>query len=58
MATIEMHPVYGNGDPSHENTKLWNASPGGKLELNCVNVATVEQFELDREYYIDFTPAP
>lgn len=58
MATIEMSPVYANGDPNHENSKFWDASPGGKLELNCVNAAAVEQLELDREFYVDFTPAP
>jgi hypothetical protein len=57
MATIEMSPVYANNDPGHENSKFWDASPGGKFELNCVNKAAVEQLELDKEYYIDITPA-
>jgi hypothetical protein len=56
--TVKMSPVYGNGDPTHENTKFWQASPGGALELNVVNAAAVEQFEVGREYYVDFTPAP
>lgn len=55
--TIIMSPVYGNGDPNHENTKFWQASPGGKLELNVVNAAAVERFEVGKEYYLDFTPA-
>lgn len=57
QVTIEMCPVYGNGDPNHENTKFWQASPSGKLEMNCVNEAASVQFELDKEYYLDFTPA-
>ena len=57
VQTLVLHPVYGNGDPNHENTKFWNASPGGELRLNCVNAQAVAQFELDREYYVDFTPA-
>lgn len=57
LRTIEMSPVYGNGDPDHENTKFWNATPTGKLELGCLNLAASEQFELGKEYYIDFTPA-
>lgn len=57
MWTIEMSPVYGNGDPNHENTKFWQASPSGSLTLGTVNKAAVEQFELEREFYIDFTPA-
>lgn len=55
--TIEMYPVYGNGDPHHENTKFWQASPSGKLELGCVNEAASKQFVVGKEYYVDFTPA-
>lgn len=57
MRTVKLSPVYGNGDPNHENTKFWNASPSGSLELGCINLAAAEQFELDKEYYLDFTPA-
>lgn len=57
MRTVVMSPVYGNNDPNHENTKFWQASPSGKLELGCVNLAASEQFELGKEYYLDFTPA-
>ncbi len=57
MNTIKMSPVYGNGDPNHENTKFWAASPGGSLALNCVNAAAVSYFELGKEYYLDFTKA-
>jgi hypothetical protein len=57
MRTVVMTPVHGNNDPNHENTKFWQASPSGHLELGCVNLEASEQFELGREYYIDFTPA-
>jgi hypothetical protein len=57
MRTVVMSPVYGNGDPNHENTKFWNASPAGRLELGTVNPEAWKQFELGKEYYIDFTPA-
>lgn len=57
MWTIRMSPVYGNGDPSHENTKFWEASPGGSFEMNCVNAAAVALFDIGKEYYLDFTPA-
>jgi hypothetical protein len=57
MATIKMSPVYSNGDPNHENSKFWAASPGGTFELNCVNEAAVAQLELDGEYYFDISPA-
>lgn len=56
MKTLVLNPVYGNGDPNHENSKFWDATPGGELRLNVVNPAAVAQFELGKEYYIDFTP--
>lgn len=58
LRTVSMSPVYGNGDPEHENTKFWQASPSGSLELGCINLAAAEQFELGKEYYLDFSPAP
>lgn len=57
MWSVEMSPVYGNGDPNHENTKFWASSPSGKLELSTVNKQAVDQLELDREFYVDITPA-
>lgn len=57
MRTVVMSPVYGNNDPNHENTKFWQASPSGRLELQVVNAEAVEQFEVGKEYYLDLTPA-
>lgn len=57
MRTVIMSPVYGKGDPNHENTKFWQASPSGRLELGTVNPEAWQQFELGKEYYVDFTPA-
>lgn len=57
MKTIEMSPVYGNGNPDHENTKFWQASPSGRLELGCINPEASRAFELGKEYYVDFTSA-
>lgn len=58
MWSIKMSPVYGNGDPAHENTKFWQASPSGSLELGTVNATAVAQFDIGKEFYVDFTPAP
>lgn len=58
MQTIKMSPVYGKGDPEHENTKFWAATPSGSLTLGTVNAEASAQFELGAEYYIDFTKAP
>lgn len=57
MATIEMYPVGGNGDPQHENTKFWQSSPSGKFELGCVNKEASAQFEVGAAYYIDISRA-
>jgi hypothetical protein len=57
VRTITLSPVYGNGDPKHENTKFWQASPSGIIQLGCANLAVAETFELGKEYYVDFTPA-
>ena len=57
VRSVRLSPVYGNGDPNHENTKFWQASPSGSIELGCANLEAVKQFELGKEYYIDFTPA-
>lgn len=55
--TIKMAPVYGNGDPNHENSKFWDASPGGTFELNVINLPAAAIFKPGKEYYLDITPA-
>lgn len=57
VQTVHLSAVYGNGDPNHENTKFWQASPSGGITLTCVNAEAVAQFDLDREFYVDFTEA-
>lgn len=56
MRTIVLHPVCSD-DPNSENKKFWDASPSGQLELGTINPDAWCQFELDKEYYLDFTPA-
>jgi hypothetical protein len=57
VRTVIMSPVYGQGDPDHENTKFWTVTPSGRLELGCANLAAAEMFELGQQYYVDFTKA-
>jgi hypothetical protein len=57
MRTLELTPVYANNDPNHENSKFWDSSPSGKLELGTINPQAWKLFELGKEYYIDFTLA-
>lgn len=55
--TLNFTPVTGNGDPEQENTKFWDATPSGSLQLGCVNPEAWEHFEIGKSYYLDFTPA-
>ena len=57
LRSLKFVPVYGNGDPDHENTKFWQASPSGEISLGTVNPEAWSQFELGKEYYVDFTSA-
>lgn len=54
--TVILVPVYANNDPAHENSKFWDATPTGEIKLGIVNLEASEQFELEHEYYVDFTP--
>lgn len=55
--SIKLAAVYGNGDPNHENSKFWDASPAGIFELSVINLAAAAMFVPGKEYYIDITPA-
>lgn len=54
--TVAMTPVVGGADNA-ENDRFWEYTPGGKLELSTINAAAADQFEVGKEYYLDFTPA-
>jgi len=53
VVSLEFIPVYAS-DKNPENKKFWEATPSGKIELNIVNPEAVKEFELLKEYYIDF----
>jgi len=57
LRTLYFTPVYGNGDPNHENTKFFKWSPSGEIKLGTVNRAAWEHMKLGAEYYVDFTMA-
>lgn len=57
MKTIKLQPVFKDADPEGENSKFWAASPNGEIRLGTINMAAAEQFELNAEFYIDFTRA-
>jgi hypothetical protein len=54
VQSVELHPVTGGTD---ENKTFFAATPSGKIELGCVNLEAASQFELEKEYYVDFCPA-
>jgi len=57
LRTLNFNPVYGNGDPNHENTKFFAYTPSGTVQLGTVSPEAWSQFELGKEYYLDFTVA-
>lgn len=44
-------------DGSPENKEFFRWTPGGTLLLHTINQAAADQLELDREYYLDISPA-
>ncbi len=42
---------------SEENKTFYAYTPGGSLELNCLNEPAAKFFEVGKEYYLDFTEA-
>lgn len=56
MKTIKLQPVHSSVAGS-ENKAFWDASPSGEIRLGTINMEAAAQFELNGEYYIDFTRA-
>lgn len=42
---------------SEENKEFFKFTPGGTFQFYTVNKTAAEQFELGKEYYMDFSPA-
>lgn len=51
---IRLSPVVGG---SEENDQFYAATPGGSILLAVVNESAAQQFEVGKEYYVDFSPA-
>lgn len=54
VQTIILLPVTSG---SQENTQFYEATPSGEIKLATVNADAAAQFELEGEYYVDFTKA-
>ena len=46
--------VYDDGTP--ENQRFAKSTPSGSIEMAVDNPSALEQFEIGKSYYIDFTP--
>ena len=53
-STIILRPVVSG---SEENALFYKYTPGGQVELSIVNPDAAKQFEVGKEYYVDFAPA-
>ena len=54
VQTIVLLPVTSG---SEENTQFYEATPSGEIKLGTVNAEAAGRFDLEGEYYIDFTKA-
>lgn len=57
---VSFHTVYETdeqkgADP--ENVRFTKATPWGNIKLGIDNPAALNQFEVGKSYYVDFTPA-
>jgi hypothetical protein len=50
--TVILYPVNGG---SEENKNFFQYTPSGKIELGIMNQEAAKQFEVGKEYYVDFT---
>lgn len=53
-AQIALQPVYSG---STENEQFFRYTPGGWISIGTVNAEAAKQFEVGKEFYVDFTPA-
>ena len=57
VQTIKLTPVMGAPGGTDENSRFFDATPSGRIELGTVNEDAAKAFELGKAYYVDFTPA-
>lgn len=54
VVDIQLMPVVGG---SEENNKFYASTPSGNVMLSTVNLEAAKQFEVGKQYYVDFTEA-
>ena len=52
--SVELMTVY-TGSP--ENEKFFKATPFGQIQMGIVNDPALQEFEVGKQYYVDFSPA-
>jgi len=53
-AEITLRAVWGDG----KGNETWSkATPQGELKMMITNPAAIDQFDLGKSYFLDFTPA-
>ena len=52
--TVYLVPVVGG---SSENEQFYKYTPGGQIQLSTINDDAAAEFEIGKEYYVDFTLA-
>lgn len=54
---VVLSPVYKDADPEGENTKFWNATPAGQIDIYISNPEAFGKLEKGHAFYVDFTAA-
>jgi hypothetical protein len=56
--TVDFTTVYEPDESKNdENARFTTATPWGDIRLGINNPAALEQFDVNKCYYVDFTPA-
>lgn len=56
-AQVSLMPVYDSASaPENKSWSRW--TPGGLIQMTITNPAAIEKFELGKDYFVDFIPAP
>ena len=53
QTSVTLAPVQGD-----ENKSWSQRTPGGSIKLHITNPAAIAAFEVGKDYFVDFTPAP
>jgi hypothetical protein len=55
---VHLGAVMGRVEEYGENDRYHQATPVGDLMMQVDNPAALAQFQVNKSYYLDFTPAP